>query len=249
MLLPAALAVLLAGADGAALRDYPVAGFEAVDLAANAMLTVEQGAMARVAATGDARLLRCLTATVVEDRLVIGWAGRRGRGSVARGGRPDEIVVTGRADCPSMGDPGRLHVRVTAPTVTRVRLIEQGRIDIGPLSVPGFAVTLAGRGQVTLRNLRAAETRLALPGQGGISAAGTLGRLVITLAGRGTVDTTQAQADSLSVTLAGGGGIAARVDGPAAGTVAGSGQVAISGQPVCAIRNVGKARIICPAGR
>jgi hypothetical protein len=254
MRVAAMLAVMLAGAAGPATRDYPVAAFQAVDLAANATLTIAQAATTRVEATGEAALLRCLTATVADDRLVIGWAGRRGRGAgdrgdVERGEGRDEIVVTGRAACPPMGDPGRLHIRVTAPAITRVRLIEQGRIAIGPLAGPGLAVTLAGRGQVTLRDLRMGETRLALPGEGRIDASGTLGRLVIALAGRGDVDAAQARADSLAVTLAGTGTIAARVDGPATGTVAGSGRVVVSGRPVCAIRSVGKARITCPAGR
>ncbi len=241
-----ALVLTVAVATGGAERILPVSAFHSVDLATNATVRIEQAPVTSVVATGDPRLVRCVTADVRDGRLVIGWAGRSGRGSRPLG-TGDEIIVTARADCRHGGDPQRLVLRVAAPAIDGVTIREQDIVQVSPMRTPVFAADISGRGSITIDGLHAGATRLSIPGIGRIAATGGLGRLGIAVPGLGVIDTRAARASAIDVAIAGQGDIAAIVDGPASGTFAGKGTITIGGRPVCAIRKTGSGRIVCPA--
>ena len=115
------------------------------------------------------------------------------------------------------------------------------------MNVPKFTASIFARGAITIKGLRADATKLSVPGAGRISATGDLGQLDVAMGGQGAIDTRTANARLVDVSLAGKGVIAVTVDGQASGNLGGAGTVAVGGNPVCAIRNSGRGRIICPA--
>lgn len=230
---------------GSAGHAIPVAPFHMVDLAARATVQVEQAPVTGVVVSGDPQLVRCVTADARDGKLVLGWAGR------SQGGRPaptkdGEIVVTARADCPHHGDPRHLTIRVTTPALDGVKISDQGVIHVAPMRTPVFAANIVERGIVTIDGLHANATTLSIGGIGHISATGELGKLATAIAGSGIIDTRAASATGIEVTIGGHGNIAATVNGPASGTLAGSGTIMIGGHPACTITKLGSGRIICP---
>lgn len=240
------LILALASADSSAERSFPTASFDAIVLATKATVRVEQSLTTSVTASGDPRLVRCVTIDVRGNRLILGWAGRRGASNRDSTTGAD-IVVTARTDCPHESNPQRLLIRVAAPRIGEVALRDLGAVQVSPMNVPKFTASIFARGAITIKGLRADATRLSVPGAGRISATGDLGQLDVAMGGQGAIDTRTANARSVNVSLAGKGVIAVSVDGPASGNLAGAGTVAVGGNPVCAIRNSGRGRIICPA--
>ena len=240
------LVLVMTLAAGIAGHTIPVPPFHMLDLAARATVQVEQAPAAGVVVSGDPRLVRCVTADVRDGRLVLGWAGRspdHGRATTADG----DIIVTARAGCPRQGDPQRLAVRVTTPTLDGVTLSDQGAIHVAPLRTPILTASIVERGAITIDGLRANATRLSIGGVGRISVSGEVGKLAASVAGAGAIDTRAARATGIDVKLGGRGTIAATVNGTASGRLAGGGTIMIGGHPVCAITNPGRGRIMCPA--
>lgn len=240
--------VVLVAAAGPGERVVKLPAFHAVELATDAMLTVE-AALAPAAGLvlrGDPRLVRCVTAEVRDGRLLIGWAGRVPPAGSARSDGAD-IIVEARSGCPRTSNAAGLSILATAPVIDDVVLRTRGTVRVAPMRVPTFAARLAGRGTMALAGLEAGVTRIEIGGIGRITASGALGQLAVTIGGDGRVDTSAARATALRVNIAGKGTVAAQVDGPATGTVAGSGIVTVGGRPDCAIRITGRGRIDCPA--
>lgn len=227
-------------------RIIAVAAFHAVDLSTRATVQIKQAAVRRIAVSGDPRLVRCVTASVRDGHLVIGWGEGRGPGERAAVSG-DQIVVTARPDCPPSGDPKRLVIHASSPVIDSVEISGQGFVQVAPLRTQAFAATISGRGTITIDGLHAIDTRMAIAGIGRVVASGEVGRLAIDVAGRGIVDTRAAHARAIDISVEGIGNIAATVDGPASGTLAGKGTIAIGGHPACAIRRTGDGHIDCPA--
>lgn len=243
-MLPLFLAVAIA--PGSIDRTLPVTSFHAVVLTARATVRVEQAPVSSVVASGDARLVRCVTADVHEGRLVIGWSGRGGAPRHAPGAGTD-IVVSRHVDCRREGDPRHLTIRVSGPEVDEVALRDLGTIHVQPMRVRAFTANIYERGDISINGLHADVTRFSIPGIGRIAASGELGRLRIEVAGQGTIDARAAHATGVNVSVAGNANVLANVDGLATGTIDGTGAIALGGHPVCQVRNVGKGRINCPA--
>lgn len=242
-----AILLTAAVAAGGAGRELAVAPFHGIDLSARASLQVEQGPGYHLVASGDPQLVRCVTAEVRDGRLTIGWAGDR-RSAARSQAVGDTIVVNARSGCRHRSSPDTLSIRVTAPAIDGVAIREQGVVSIAPMTVPRFEADITGRGSIAIDGLKAGDTRLTVPGIGRIVASGDLGRLGASIPGSGVVDARAAQARAIDVTLGGHGAIAASVDGPATGTLGGSGTIAIGGHPACTVRKLGKGRVICPMG-
>lgn len=227
-------------------RQISVPSFHAVELSVRATMRVEQAPVASVVAKGDPRLVRCVSVTERDGVILIGWAGQNGASKRARASGSD-IVVTARADCRRQSSVQGLSVRVAAPFIDAVTIREQGAVQVQPMRVQAFAANIPGRGSITIAALRAGSTKLSVAGNGRIDVAGELGRLVISVPGTSVIDAKAANASAIDLSVAGQASIAVTVNGPASGSIAGKGVIAISGRPVCAIRNVGKGRVICPA--
>lgn len=238
--------LVLAAGDGPA-RTVAVPPFHAIDLATKATVRVERAAGYAVSVDGDPRAVRCATAVVRDGVLVIGWSGRSRAGGGLQA-TADAIVVNARPECRHQASARQLSVHVGAPAIDGVTISEQGSIAIGSMRVPAFAAAIPGRGDLFVSGLEADRTRLAIAGFGHAILDGKPGRLAIVIPGSGVVDARSAGARSLDIAVAGHGEVEAIVDGPATGTLGGSGHIAIGGHPACAIRKLGHGSIQCPAG-
>lgn len=227
-------------------RSITVPPFHAIDSSVKATIHIEQAPVATVVAKGDPGLVRCVSVTEQDGRISIGWAGQNGASKRTRAAGND-IVVTARADCRHRSSVRNLVIQVAAPAIDAVTIREQGIVQVQPMRVRPFAASLAGYGSITIAGLRADTTKLSVGGDGRIDATGELGRLTISIPGSGVIDTRAARASAINLSIGGQGNVAATVDGPAVGTIAGKGMIAIGGRAACAIRVAGKGRVTCPA--
>ncbi len=227
-------------------RSITVPPFHAVDSSIKATIHIEQAPVASVVAKGDPHLVSCVSVTEQDGRISIGWAGQNGA-SKRTGAAGDDIVVTARADCRHRSSVRSLVIQVDAPAIDAVTIREQGIVQVQPMRVRAFAASLAGYGSITIAGLRTDTTKLSVGGDGRIKATGELGRLTISIPGSGVIDTRAARASAINLLIGGRGNIAATVDGPAVGTIAGKGMIAIGGRAACAIRVTGKGQVICQA--
>lgn len=242
------LLLISAAASGAVQHTIPVEPFHAVDLSIKAIMRVEQAPLTSVVVTGDPRLVPCVSASTQDGRLTIGWAGRSDR-AVQSQAAGDTVIVTARTNCDRRNGSQSLIIEVSAPDIHAVDITseEGGSAEILPLRTKDFAASIHGRGSITINNLHASNAQLSIDGIGRIKATGDVGTLAIRIPGSGAIDTASAHVSALTIAIAGQGDIAAAVDGPATGTIGGKGRIVIQGRPQCAIRNMGKGQVICPA--
>lgn len=242
------VAFLLASAVASAAvgRALPTPPFRKVDLATGATLKLEQSPSSSVVVSGDPRLVPCISAEVRDGRLSLAWAGAGGARAGTRADA-DAIVVTARRYCRRKGDAKSIGIRVAAPLIDEVTIVDEGVVRLGAMRTPSFAAKISGRGSIAIDDLRADTTAFSIPGIGRIVAGGELGRLRIDIPGQGIVDARSAHARAIDLVIGGHGEVAASVDGPASGSIAGSGRIAITDHPRCAIRSQGVGQIVCPA--
>jgi hypothetical protein len=225
MLRPLLLAAALVAAPAcAATRDWPLTGFERVQLAAIADMTVRTAPAFTVHAEGDPELLNAIDATVRDGTLYVGWKAR----------------------------PIRLHDRKLTIAIAMPRVAGAGLKGVGHIVVEGAAAPLTvfavdGTGSLGVTGVRSDKTVLALSGTGSIEVAGATGHLDARRSGIGSIDATKLQARSAVLVSSGVGSLDARVDGPADVTQSGIGSVEVHGHPVCTTRRSGIGSVECGA--
>jgi hypothetical protein len=222
---PSLLAAILVAATAAvpvdaADRRFPAAGFEAVTLSTSDRVVVTAGSTASVVAAGDPVAIAALRIEV------------RGR----------TLYVDRKPG--SYRDRG-VTVSVTVPRLSRITLDGSGSIAVHGASGPRLAVESNGSGNISIDDLRVAETRLSLAGSGSITAAGTSPQLWIDASGSGSVDTTRVAARDVDVTSPGSSSVRARASGRAAIDSSGSGSVSVDGAADCRVSKNGSGSVRC----
>lgn len=173
--------------------------------------------------------INSITTTFVGDKLVIEQAGVSintaggnisvsGSGNIVAGG---SIHIGGRRGGVNMQFNGSVGSVV----------IGQGRGIVGIALPEAPRVRIKGSGDVTLYDLKQAELRLEIKGSGDITAFGQVGHLDADIAGSGDVDTSKLLATSAQLSVAGSGDIDAFVTQSVEAHVAGSGNIAVHGNP------------------
>jgi hypothetical protein len=241
------LALAVSVAPPVAERTIPVAAFHALRLEAVATVHVSVSNESKVVLKGDPRTIACIAAKADGGTLLIDWRKRPPRETAGTEGSA-EVVVFGLKGCRRASGPGDVQISVETPSLDRAVLAaSNGNIMLDPMSGPGLDAAIPGRGAIAIQGLRSRMTRLAIGGHGRITITGQPGHVSASIAGSGTIDSTHAAASALDILIAGHGQIVANVDGPASGTIAGTGTVTVHGRPVCIIHKAGKGKIECPA--
>ncbi len=217
------LALGSAGAQ-AATRDWPVNGFDKVDLHAAAEVTIQTGPRFAVHAEGDPRLLDRLTANVIGGTLTLGWRDH------------DTDIRTHRQS---------LHVSITMPRLTGAGLSGAGTMTIDRVEAPNFSADVGGAGTIRIAALHAQHATLAMGGTGEIVVAGTTDQLDARVSGVGSIDAGGLTARAGRLGMSGTGQIRARIEGPADVTLSGLGHVDVSGHPRCNVHKSGLGSVRC----
>ncbi len=208
----------------AATRDWPLNGFDKVDLHAAAEVAIQTGPRFVVHAEGDPRLLDRLTANVSGSTLTLGWRDH-----------DTDIRTHGRS----------LHVSITMPRLTGAGLSGAGTMTVDRVETPNFSADVGGAGTIRIATLRAQHTSLAMGGTGEIVVAGTTGQLDARVSGVGSIDAGSLNAGAGRLGMSGTGQIRARIDGPADVTLSGLGHVDVIGHPRCTVHKSGLGSIRC----
>ncbi|HLZ78997.1 MAG TPA: head GIN domain-containing protein [Sphingomonas sp.] len=221
----AALALAFGTAETqAATRDWPVNGFDKVDLHAAAEVTIQTGPRFAVHAEGDPRLLDRLSVSVRGGTLTLGWQDH------------DASIHT-------HGQP--LHVSITMPRLVGAGLSGAGTMAVDRVEAPNFFADVGGAGTIRIATLHAQHTTLAMGGTGEIVVAGTTDQLDARVSGVGSIDAGGLTARAGRLGMSGTGQIRAQIDGPADVTLSGLGHVDVVGHPRCTIHKSGLGGVRC----
>jgi hypothetical protein len=241
------LALAVSAASPVAERVIPVSAFHALRLETIATVHVSVSNQSKVVLKGDPRTIACVFAKADGGTLLIDWRKRPLR-ETAGTKSSAEVVVFGLKRCRRASGPEDVQIAVETPSLDRAALAaSNGTIILDPMNSPGLDAAIPGKGVIAIQGLEARMTHLAIGGHGRITITGRPGHVSASIAGSGTIDSAHAAASALDVSIAGHGQIVANVDGPASGTIAGTGTVTVHGRPVCSIHKAGKGKIECPA--
>ncbi|GAA3790930.1 hypothetical protein GCM10022600_09720 [Qipengyuania pelagi] len=223
-------------------RSFPLAGFDAIELAGCDRVAVTLGNRFAVNVTGPARDLALLRArvngsTLVLDRMKKGCDGKH----------------------------TQLTYAVTLPALTQVAISGAGAVDLpaitgdrfrgeisgaGSLGLAGLTVdearfAVSGAGEIMLTDVTARHLRLDQSGAGEIVARGTAQSLAIDSSGAGEIDTTGLAAATLTAEASGTGVVRASASGSAKLDASGMARIAVTGGVLCTIETSGMARATC----
>jgi len=219
-LLVAGLAGLAAPASAAA-RDFPLSGFDRVDLSGVAEVAVHTGAGFAVHAEGDPDAVDAL---LVEKR--------------------GTVLVVGHK--PGAHDiRGRVRVAVSLPRLAAVAVSGAGSLAVDRVAAPDFVADLGGTGTLRLPAVAVERLRVRLSGAGSAVLAGRAGRIDLDLSGTGSIDARALKAGGGRLASSGVGSIQAQVDGPVDVNASGIGSIKVGGRPACTVHRSGMASVHC----
>lgn len=210
-------------------RNYPVAGFERIEVAGGYDVEVHTGAAPSVHAKGPEKDLERLVIEVQGDRLLIHPR--------ENGHRMFHIGWTSHA---------RTMISVTVPQLLAVDVAGSGDIRIDAVHGDSFAGKIAGSGGLSLGNVDVKALALNIAGSG--SAKGARGRaqnVSLTIAGSGDIDTKGIASQTASVSVAGSGDVVAHASNTATISVMGSGDVELTGGAKCSVSKHGSGDVRC----
>jgi hypothetical protein len=218
------LLLLAAGSAPAATRDWPVANFDRVDLAAAASVEVRTGQRFALHADGDPELVARLDPIVSNGTLAIRW-------------RPAEKRISIRNQ--------RVHLIVAMPRIAGATISGAGTMTVGRVQGASFDANISGAGDLKVPAVAVGRLGLAVRGAGSITAAGQAQQLDARVMGVGSIEAPRLVARAAHVEMGGTGSIDARVDGPVEGSVSGLGSITVRGQARCSIRRSGLGSVSC----
>ncbi|SFS03434.1 head GIN domain-containing protein [Sphingomonas jatrophae] len=206
-----------------ATRDYPLNGFDRVELAGIDAVSVRTGPGFAVRAQGPQGVL---------DRLDI----RVQNGTLKVGRRSDSLDWG--------GERSAAKVVVTLPKLAGATVSGSGDMDADRADGDRFEAAVAGSGDLTVR-IEAKEAVLSIAGSGNLTARGKIANGTYSVAGSGELDADDLEAGTIRASVAGSGDISAKATGSAAVSIIGSGDVAVGGGARCTVNKVGSGDAKC----
>ncbi|WP_420142421.1 head GIN domain-containing protein [Sphingomonas sp.] len=217
------LAVLPVAAP-AAVRSFPVGGFDRVKNSTPFDVRVHTGGRPAVRADGTDKALERLEVTVRGGELVIGTR----QGSWWNWGSGMKAVID-----------------VTVPALTGVSLSGPGNLSVDRVRAGAFSATLSGPGDINIGALQADSVTIGLSGPGGVTVAGRARTARIRLSGPGDVRAGGLVVRDADLSLSGPGDISIGATGSARGTLSGPGDIHVQGGATCQIRKSGPGDVHC----
>lgn len=216
LLLAAALPV------AAAERNFPVTGFDRLQVRGSADVTVTTGKAVGVRATGDPQALDRLDIRVEKGALIVGT--KRG----------------------SWGwDNGKVAVAVTVPMLRAASVSGSGDVRVDRVDTAEFEASVAGSGNLALPSLTASRARFSVMGSGNVDATGKANETRASVAGSGNLNIGALRSGVLTASVSGSGEIDAFATTSASVSAAGSGDIRVRGGARCAISKAGSGRVDC----
>lgn len=224
-------------------RDYPLSGFDRVDLAAAGDVTITQGPRFSVHAEGDADAVGRLNPEVRDSTLVLGW--KKGL-HVGRSRQKLRISVTmPRVAGAGLSGAGSVAVdQAEAPTVD-AWISGSGKIAIARIRTETAALHISGSGDIAAGQIEAKMAALHISGSGRIVTAGRADRIEAHVSGVGSIEAQKLAAHDGDLHMSGSGSIEAHADGAVNAQVSGVGSIDVTGGARCTSRKSGVGSINC----
>jgi hypothetical protein len=204
-------------------RDYPLSGFDRIDLSAAGDVAVTAGPRFSVHAEGDAESIAQLLPEVRGNTLVLGWK----KGSHWSHGQR------------------KLKIAVTMPTVAGAAVSGAGDMTIDRGIVPAFDARVSGSGQLTIARLETQTATMTLSGPGELTAAGRADHVNAVVSGVGSLEIQKLMVRDGTMRMSGTGSIDAHATGAIDATVSGIGSIDIAGGAHCTIHKSGLGDVSC----
>ena len=212
-----------------ATRSFQVGVFDKIDLTGSPNVIVAVGGQPSVRAEGEAADLERLEIAVVDGELRISM-------------RP------GSSGGWNWGSHHGITVHVTVPSLQAAAIRGSGDITIDRIQGPAFAATVAGSGDLDVRQLRVAgNASFNVSGSGGIRAGGGAQRTNASINGSGDLSLAGFETTDATISVVGSGDVALRATGTAAVQLTGSGGVTIAGGARCTVAKTGSGEVSCGA--
>lgn len=207
-------------------RQFPVSGFQAIEVAGPYDVNVRTGAAPSVSARGSAEVIDRMVVEIKGDRLVI------------RPRRENGVVHSFRSDRP-------VRVEVTVPMIRAASLAGAGDMTIDRIQGSNFAGSVAGAGDLRLGSVSVRNLKLSIAGAGDVQASGQTQSADYSIAGAGDIQAQGVRAQTAAVSIAGSGNITGHASGTASVSIMGSGDVQLSGGAKCTVSKMGAGDVRC----
>jgi hypothetical protein len=224
-------------------RDYPLSGFDRVDLAAAGDVTVTNGPRFSIHAEGDADAIERLEPVVRDSTLVLGW--KKGF-HIGRGHQKLRIAVTmPRVAGATLSGAGSVTVDKAGGQTVDAALSGSGKIIVRQIAAQTAALHISGSGDITAGQVDAKMAALHISGSGHIVTAGRADRIEAHVSGVGSIEAQKLAAHDGDLHMSGSGSIEAHADGTVNAQVSGVGSIDVTGGAHCTTRKSGVGSIDC----
>jgi hypothetical protein len=142
-------------------------------------------------------------------------------------------------------DPGPVTVALTTRMLRSARTIGPARLEIEGAAGLNVELVVEGGGTIRATRIAAENLSLGLLGSGALDLAGTARSLRGQFQGTGTVEATQLAAQDATINSNTMGNVALTVNGPAAITAYGLGEVVVGGRAACTLTGPSAAQVRC----
>jgi hypothetical protein len=224
-------------------RDYPLSGFDRVDLAAAGDVTVTTGPRFSVHAEGDAEAVERLAPAVRNSTLVLEW--KKGF-HIGRGRQKLRITVTmPHVTGATLSGAGSVSVDQAGGTTVDAALSGSGKIAIGRIQAQTAALHISGSGDIAADQVEAKMAALHISGSGRIVTVGRADRIEAHVSGVGSIEAKRLSAHDGDLHMSGSGSIDAHADGAVTAQVSGVGSIDVTGGARCTSHKSGVGSIDC----
>ena len=216
------------GGGSTAARNFPVGGFERIEVAGPFDVNVTTGAQPSVSARGPGQLLEKMIVEVEGNTLKIRPERQRNWfGNGFRWNGPKAVVT------------------VSAPNLSGAAIAGSGNMRVDRVGGRSFTGEIAGSGNLNIGELRVQDLRLEIAGSGEVSAAGQAAQARYEIAGSGDIRAGRVQSEQVRVEIAGSGNVEANARSTARVEIAGSGDVRVTGGARCSVSKAGSGSVVC----
>ncbi|WP_379923000.1 head GIN domain-containing protein [Erythrobacter sp. R86502] len=156
--------------------------------------------------------------------------------------RDDKVIGVTRES--GWNGKGTATIRITMPPPEDVIIAGSGTVRAQNLASTS-EITIGGSGLIEFGAVAAEKLGINIGGSGTVRGAGTARRLEVNIGGAGDVEMPSLKADNAEVNIGGTGDVAFASDGEVSATIAGAGDVRVSGAAKCAVETFGSGALTC----
>ncbi len=210
-------------------RNFPVSGFEKLEVSGPFDVQVSTGRQPSVSAQGPSSIVEKMVVRVEGNTLKIEPEKRRGwLGGWQWGNRG-----------------GKARVAVDVPMLTAAAIAGSGGVGVDRVATGSFRGSIAGSGDLRLSQVEVGTLTLEISGSGNASAAGRAGEASYEIAGAGNILASRVVTQQTHAEIAGSGNIEANARTAARVEIAGSGNVRVTGGARCSVERAGSGNVTC----